>query len=91
MMKDLHNEANRKPNLVSLLLCSLHTNHSLLTLVHLSVAQTFVDHHAGMVDARTGYRIGGDMTQGNEEDTDAFRGGYGFFDAVSFSLHLATP
>ena len=50
--------------------------------------QTFVDHHAGIVDARTGHRVRSDSNGhiADEEDNDAFRGGYGFFDAVSLLL-----
>lgn len=42
-----------------------------------------MDHLAGVVDARTGNRIRADSNGTNEDEyNDAFRGGYGFFDAV---------
>ena len=90
MMKDLHREANRRPNLVRRTLVAL-----FLQLTVLCTGQTFVDHHAGIVDARTGHRIRSDSNGhvGDEEDNDAFRGGYGFFDAVSppFSAAVLSP
>lgn len=80
MMKELYREANRRPNNVRLLFLSLSSSLADARL------QTFVDHHVGEVDARTGkplshLRRGSNEPHDPEEDFSGY-GFYGSLDAV---------
>lgn len=57
MMKQLHQEANRRPNTVSGVFATIDQDVSVADTF--SYLQSFVDHYAGEVDAHTGRPISG--------------------------------
>ena len=84
MMKQLHAEANRKPN--SVRFASRRLSHWAISahLLHM-YTQVFVDHFAGEVDARSGKPLSSHIRTGSNVGAQAEEefGGYGFYGELS--------
>lgn len=88
LLKQLHSEANRKPNSVRRPHSpSLQDTHSLTR--DLAYSQVFVDHFAGEIDAQTGKPIRQEYKRSGTRTPLEYSDGYGFYGALSQDVEKA--
>lgn len=87
LLKQLHSEANRKPNSVRSLVCSL-AGYAFSDL-RMACSQVFVDHFAGEIDAQTGKPIRQEYKRSGTRTPLEYSDGYGFYGALSQDVEKA--